>query len=138
MNKIILILMAIVLNFSLRAEICGKGEITYFDTGKKISNSLSFCFDKDERSEFIYSKDCSKLKCKVLQNPKDRPVALMRYKSSIGSPGFKVCRELGGTPQIVEFSLKQNTGKLGRCIFTNQTFVSNDLLMKLWKGFIIK
>jgi len=138
MNKFRAIIGIILFSSSVSAEECGRGNISYYLNNKKISTDEKFCFDQDERSKYIYSQDCTGLKCKILKNPEERPVSLLGYKSSIGSPGFKVCRELGGTPQIVEYKLKEHQGKIDRCIFSEKTFVSNDLLMKLWKGFVIK
>lgn len=118
-------------------EICSTGEISYIFKQKKVIQNLEFCFDKDKRDNYIYSKNCMGLSCKEVQNPHEKPLILSKYKHSIGSPGFKVCRELGGSPQIINFKIKNESHQGSRCIFNDTTFVSNNLLMKIWKDYIL-
>ncbi|MCP4915233.1 MAG: hypothetical protein GY909_19085 [Oligoflexia bacterium] len=122
----------------LAEEKCSEGMIEYIYKKKKVKKKLNFCFDKDKRDKYIYSTNCKGLKCKPLLIPEKRPVNISHYKSSIGSPGFKVCRELGGSPQIIKYKFDKKWNQSSRCIFNDSTFASNNLLLKLWKGLIIQ
>ena len=138
-NKLLIFFASFSLAFSVHSiEQCGKGVIkfTYKNQEKQIDEV--FCYDEDRFDQYIYSKDCSSLACKELVNPAARPISLRSYPSTVGSPGFKICRELGGSPQIIEFQFKSTDWhQSSRCIFSNNTFVSNNLLIKLWKPYIL-
>lgn len=139
MRTSLLIFLLAIFSVGLMAkEKCSEGTIQYIYKKKKIEKKLSFCFDEDKRDKYIYSKNCKGLKCKQLLIPEKRPVNIKQYKSSIGSPGFKVCRELGGSPQIIKYSFGKKWNQSSRCIFDDSTFASNNLLLKLWKGLIIQ
>lgn len=88
---------------------------------------------------FFVSKSCEKDQCEILKRtPKN--LIIKKYKDSIGSPGFKLCQELGGVPQIFEFQLdlakekKWQTSE--RCYFEREDFVEISLLTHEWKRFI--
>tara|TARA_R110002072_G_scaffold534_7_gene4219 strand:+ start:115086 stop:115481 length:396 start_codon:yes stop_codon:yes gene_type:complete len=125
---------------TMALEECNVGTIEFTNKQKKIQKKMSFCFDQDKRDKYIYSKNCKGLKCKPLLLPEKRPVDISKYKFSVGSPGFKVCRELKGSPQIIKYQLGKDKkwNQSARCIFDDETFVSTNLLFKIWKGLIIK
>ncbi|PIK16127.1 hypothetical protein [Halobacteriovorax sp. JY17] len=118
-------------------EVCGVGQIKYIKNQKEIVQNLKFC--KESEGGSIYSQNCSERKCHFLKEPFKRPVDLRKYASTMGSPGFKVCRELKGSPQIIKY--KFNDQKFwdddARCIVDEKTFVSNSILLEMWKDYIL-
>lgn len=119
-------------------ESCTKGSIRYIHNKKIKKENIVFCIDQDKRDKFIYSKNCKGLMCDQVKEPWRKGIDLGKYPSSVGSPGFKVCRELGGSPQIIEFQINDGEwNQSSRCMFNNKTFVSNNLLIKLWKPYIL-
>jgi hypothetical protein len=67
-------------------------------------------------------------------------IKIKDYYNRAGSPGFKLCRELGGVPQIFEFKklIKSDWQSVSRCLFSNEDFVEISLLTKEWKSFVKK
>lgn len=125
-------------SIGLAGENCTKGSIKYTHNKESKQENIVFCFDEDKRDKFIYSKNCKGLKCDQVKEPWRKGIDLGKYPSSVGSPGFKVCRELGGSPQIIEFQINdEEWNQSSRCIFNDDTFVSNNLLIKLWKPYIL-
>lgn len=136
-TKVLLILLFSLPAYS--AEKCEQGEVRYIHNKKSISQKLKFCVEETNRGSFVLSDSCSGKACKLLENPAARPVDLTSYKGTVGSPGFKVCRELGGQPQIFEykFNSAEDWTKDSRCIFSEKDFVSNDVLLTLWKDYML-
>lgn len=134
-SKIIFLL--IVSSFQVGAEeVCKNGEIRYMHNQKYVSNVQRFCMEKNK----VYSLGCKGNKCDFLQSPEKRPVDISQSNSTLGSPGFKVCRALGGQPQIFEyrFSDQKDWTEDSRCIFGKDEFVSNDMILGLWKDYTIR
>jgi hypothetical protein len=123
--------------FVSASETCGPSQIEYIEDQKKVAVYTELCVSKDERGQLFYSKNCAQMNCSILKKESLKFISLEEYEPSIGSPGFKVCRELGGLPQIIDYNFKDQWHQGSRCIFDKDTFVSNDLLIKLWKDFII-
>lgn len=125
---------------SFASEICKVGEIKYVHNKNDIIQKMEFCVDTTDNGKFVFSKNCSGSACKALSDPSSKPIDLRKYKSSIGSPGFKVCRELGGQPQLYfyRFDSKEEWQDDSRCIFSEKEFVSNALLFNMWQPYIIQ
>ncbi len=87
---------------------------------------------------FYVSKSCETSQCSLLK-AKRSPIMIQDYHGQMGSPGFKLCRALKGTPQIVEWRRDQTQKwqSFGRC-FMGDDFVEIGLLVNLWKPFINK
>ncbi len=136
----ILFLSLLFISSALAEEVCKDGQIKYVEKQKEIIKNVKFCKNKNVEQANIYSVNCSKKECSFLKEPFKRPVDLRRYASTMGSAGFKVCRELKGSPQIVQY--KFNSDKYwdddSRCIVDKNTFVSNSILLDIWKDFILK
>ena len=47
----------------------------------------------------------------------------------MGKPGFKLCRELRGEPQIVKFYAEKKFYKLDRCLFSDGSFADTGFLL---------
>lgn len=141
-KKGFLALCFLLLTQAFAEESCGPGKIKYTNKGKEVVKALSFCVQVEKRGILLTSITCKGGQCKELKDPHKRPVNLGKYPDTIGSPGFKVCRELGGSPQIIEYQypdkFKDQWKQSSRCLFREDTFASNNFLMKLWKPFIIE
>ena len=48
----------------------------------------------------------------------------------IGSPGFKICNQIKGSPQIIEIWNSKEWLSSDRCIFLDGSFIDNGSLMK--------
>ena len=125
--------------FSIEAseKSCEKYNIKIIFDKKPIVSSEEMCSFIDEDNSLYYmSKSCLFYGCEVLKKKKTRLV-ISNYLGKIGSPGFKLCNELGGVPQIFEFQKKskawQNTE---RCLFNKRDYVEISFLTKEWKAFI--
>jgi hypothetical protein len=88
---------------------------------------------------FYLSKGCVDDACDVLKRKKNTLV-IKNYNSQIGSPGFKICAELGGIPQIFEFKKSHSTKweSTERCLFEKNEFVEISLLTREWKKHLRK
>lgn len=114
-------------------ETCGPGVIQYLDEGKEIVERKRFCLEDSELNKFIYSESCKGRACKPLTDFALETIEL-GGRHDIGSPLFKLCREIGGSPQIITFSFdKVEDYKGSRCLFKDGTFVSNGLLMHVYR-----
>ncbi len=102
--------------------ISGKIKVTAF--GDETIQREKFCFDKDFAG--IYSSSCRKNDCQAFKNPK-RYYPNELY-TKYGSPGFKLCRALQGTPEIIEFYAEKEWHGTDRCTFSDG-FVDTDTLL---------
>lgn len=119
-------------------EICGVGKIKYILKQKEVIKTVSMCENIKKFGEYIYSINCRALDCRFVKDPYKKPISLKKYARSVGSPGFKVCRELKGSPQIIQYQLNSKEWKQdARCIFGKSSFVSNHILMSIWKDYIL-
>lgn len=104
---------------------CEKGQIRSVTSGKVTVTDFKYCYDKATKSQ-LFSPNCRSKKCVAFDYPEE-----LRFKEFIGptgSPGFKVCRKVGGIPQIVEFSVSGKWYKLDQCVFQDGSFVNSDYL----------
>ncbi|WP_127717392.1 hypothetical protein [Halobacteriovorax sp. HLS] len=132
------LIVAILISSSQAKETCSAGKIKFINNQKEKIEKLTFCTDSDKYGEFIYSKDCQGLSCNFLKDPYKRPANLSKYAKSVGSPGFKLCRELKGSPQIIQYQVNSDEWKQdSRCFFGKSSFVSINVLMTIWKDFIV-
>lgn len=105
--------------------ICSKGEITSSKFEITTVQKTEYCVNADKT--VITSKDCAKLNCAIFNK-----VKLLKSKPSFysfGNPGFKICREIGGHPELIQFTSNAKTFKLDRCTLGNGSFVSSGLLI---------
>ena len=104
---------------------CEKGQIRSVTAGKAEVTDVTFCYDKATKSQ-LFSPNCRSKKCVAFEYPEG-----LRFKDFVGptgSPGFKVCRKVGGVPRIVEFSVSGKWYKLDQCNFQDGSFVNSDYL----------
>ncbi|AFY00794.1 hypothetical protein Bdt_1094 [Bdellovibrio bacteriovorus str. Tiberius] len=55
--------------------------------------------------------------------------AFEQFLSDTGKPSFKLCRKLGGKPELLDFQAATKTYKLDRCLFKDASFVDTDTLL---------
>ncbi|OFZ16221.1 MAG: hypothetical protein A2Z20_00100 [Bdellovibrionales bacterium RBG_16_40_8] len=99
--------------------------MTQVEFGKVKEEVVEYCYNENKTK--LLSKSCYQPKCKALN-------VIKKYKftelfSQVGKPGFKLCRELKGTPQIIEFYVDKKPYKLDRCLFSDGSFVDTDHLL---------
>jgi len=108
-----------------------------YDRKTKINKEKMCRFIESDKTMYFMSESCLFYACDVLKKKKVKLV-IPDYYSSIGSPGFKLCRDLGGLPQIYEYQEKQNKNweSTERCIFNDKDFVEISFLTYEWKNYI--
>lgn len=105
--------------------------------GKKEISDEEICFINKEGITFLVSKSCEKLQCELLKK-KIKNITIPENNLSIGSPGFKLCYELGGVPQIFEFTKSNsNSETTDRCFYGKSDFVEISLLIDIWRGKVV-
>ena len=108
--------------------ICSQGKIEQTTFGKTTSETSNYCYNETKNQ--LISKDCYLTHCeKKLSNKKYKMKDLY---SDIGKPGFKLCRELSGTPQIINFFVDKKSYQLDRCLFKNENYIDTDYLLSLF------
>ena len=105
--------------------------------GKAEFEKITLCQKKTiDKMNFIISKSCLNDQCEILKRTKKK-IIIKNYTANMGSPGFKLCEELGGVPQIFEFLDLNNIWQSSeRCFFGKNDFVEISLLTREWKSFI--
>lgn len=123
-----------------KAATCENVSVKIVFDKKAIYSDEVFCVKKTSDNMIFYvSKSCENDGCDILKRKKS-PIKIPNYQNNIGSPGFKLCEELGGVPQIFEFTKDKKQAlwqSTERCLF-NKDFVEISLLSREWKGFIEK
>jgi hypothetical protein len=118
------------------ANTCDPYDVKIIYDRKEIFSKEVICTKKtSDNMVFYISKSCLDNKCEILKKKKSR-VHIKDYYSNTGSPGFKLCTELSGVPQIFEYRSKKNAQwqSTSRCLFSNRDFVEISLLIDEWKN----
>ncbi|MBP9681304.1 MAG: hypothetical protein KBD76_07860 [Bacteriovorax sp.] len=123
---------------TLCASDCTPARIKMINFQKEVITQEVICFlpPASNRNTYIVSESCVEKKCEILKREK-KPIIINHYMKNFGSPGFKLCDALGGSPQIFEFQV--NTDKYlstERCLFGENDFVEIALLSHEWKHLI--
>lgn len=108
---------------------CVKGKISQTEFGKEKITPLEYCFNKDKTE--LVSKSCLKKKCQAYKD--HRKFDINQFHSAYGKPGFKLCRELKGQPELLEFYVDNKPYKLDRCTFNDEDFVDTGLLLDYYR-----
>lgn len=119
------------------AEDCVLAKTKIIYEGKsQIENEVLCTKRTNEKMLFYVSKSCAEDRCDILTMPKHK-LEIKNYKSLTGSPGFKLCEALSGTPQIFEFNITNKNWQVSeRCFFNQKDFVEISLLTAEWKKHI--
>lgn len=125
-----LAILSSILFFSLssaRAEdlICGAGKIVLVEFGQEKIEKSVYCFNKNKN--VLISKSCLKKNCRAFEDK--RKFKLDELLSPMGKPSFRLCRELSGKPELLEFYVENKSYKLDRCLFNDGSFVDTDFLL---------
>ena len=107
---------------------CSEGTITKTAFEKISSESAGICYNNDKTA--LVSKNCLERKCSVFQNP--ARYSISEFMGDIGKPGFKLCRKIGGKPELIEFSIEKKFYKLDRCLFPDGNFSDTSLLLSFY------
>ncbi len=125
-------------SFEATAGVCKKASIRYIFDKKPVYEKTELCQKKTPDNMLFYlSASCVDDKCDILKKHKSELV-IKDYRSKMGSPGFKLCEELGGVPQIFEFAFSDKGlwQSAERCLFGKSDFVEISYLSREWKSFI--
>ena len=125
--------------FTVMASTCKDYQVKIIFDRKPVITKETFCSQKSfDNMIFYVSKNCVDNKCEVLKRKKT-DLVIKDYTSNMGSPGFKLCSELGGIPQIFEFAPAGSNlwQSADRCLF-EKDFVEISLLTHQWKTYIKK
>ncbi|QLY26472.1 hypothetical protein [Bdellovibrio sp. KM01] len=120
-----LLALALTLSFAQNPLTCEKGLLREATDGKTTEIKATYCFNEDKT--ILTSKGCQKLDCKTAFKAKF--IDKTKATNTTSNPGFNICRELKGTPQIVEFKVGQDWHRLDRCTFKDGNFVSTSELV---------
>jgi hypothetical protein len=104
---------------------CASGTIRIVKNGKMSSENKKYCFNKTKTN--LLSPKCLAKSC--LAFSRKEKVEIKSLHSAMGKPGFKLCRELNGQPEIIEFSVGKTFFKLDRCLFDDKEFADTDFLL---------
>ena len=128
--KVWFIIAFLLFTLSMQAK-CINGKIEYIFNRKKIIEKSSYCFGDE-----LISQKCSHKKCSQIEQP-PRPIKIPDYTSQYGTPGFKLCFALQGSPQIMKYWNEKDWIATSRCIFTKDEYIEIEALMKKWRNFIV-
>ncbi|WP_413294786.1 hypothetical protein ACLSU7_06705 [Bdellovibrio sp. HCB185ZH] len=117
--------MAFTLSFAQTPLTCEQGQLRETTDGKTTEIKAFYCYNEDKT--ILTSKSCQKLDCKTAFKAKF--IDKSKVTNTTSNPGFNICRELKGTPQIVEFKAGQDWHRLDRCTFKDGSFVSTSELV---------
>lgn len=126
-NRIVTLLIFTFLSVSHADEkwFCQTGKIKTTTFGKAVIINSDYCYNSNKTA--LMSKTCQKNACLATQTHKK--FSAHELLSTSGKPGFKLCRELGGDPEIITFTANDGEFKLDRCIFKDNSFIDTDTLL---------
>lgn len=104
---------------------CVSEKISFLEFDQEKIEKSSYCFNK--LKTILLSKNCLKKRCRAFEE--DRRFKIDDLISPFGKPSFKLCRELKGNPQLLEFYVENKPYKLDRCLFIDGSFVDTDFLL---------
>jgi len=107
---------------------CTAGVISKFYFGQNLIEKSTYCFNNNKN--ILYSRNCLDQNCKAFKSKKR--FQLKDLYSEYGSPGFKLCHEIGGLPEIISFDVNKESYKLDRCLFPDKSYVDTGSLMEFY------
>ena len=103
------------------------GQKRFIKSGKKITQTISFCADPEDNyfiEYFCYKrKKCNAMRLKKLD------IHISELTGPFGNPSHKICHLLGGIPQICEFKINKNWHETSICMFQDGSFISTQKLL---------
>lgn len=136
--KIVTVIL-LLLSHKIYAETCEEVKVRIIFNKKAVITKEILCQIKTvDHMLFYISKSCADNACEIMKRKKYR-LLIKDYNSNLGSPGFKLCTELDGVPQIFEFSKGSDIWESSeRCLFGARDFVEISYLTREWKALIQK
>jgi hypothetical protein len=134
--KSIIVIILICISFHILAddefECELHGRVKYILDKNEIIESADYCIQ--EITGHIISKSCygEKSKCQALA-ASGVHIERGRLTSEFGTPVFKVCRIVGGSPQIFSYFKSGKWIEISRCLFPDKSFIDNDFLYRRQK-----
>ena len=128
----------LLLSLTANAKDCFLGKLRYLKRGKRVVENSTYCFLKSikRKTPYIVSQKCYLKKCEIIKNG-PHPVVVTNSASNYGTPGFKLCEKLQGSPQLFEYKTKNKWFETGRCIFGHDSYVEIPYLIDTWQKFIL-
>lgn len=104
------------------------GKIKFIFKNETKIEAASYCFSADH--SYFLSSDCRQKPCAALgKGLKKIPDSALTGK--LGSPGFKLCRQAGGDPQLLEYTDGEHWWPADRCLFPRDgSFVDTGILVR--------
>ena len=125
---------------SLASEKCFESKSGYILKQKEITQKEYVCSVEFQEKIFYVSKKCfDQKKSLPCAHGFQEPIKVMEIKGLLGefgSPGFKICYELKGEPQIFTFksAISNEVEETNRCLFKNGEWLEIPLLVERYKG----
>jgi len=119
---------------------CFESKSGYILKQKEISTKENICSIEFQDKIFYVSKKCFDQKKLIpCSHGFQEPLKEMEIKGLLGefgSPGFKICYELKGEPQIFTFKspVSNEIEETDRCLFKNGEWLEIPLLVERYKG----
>lgn len=135
-NKFILTLI-ICYSVSASAIDCKSFNTRYIDNKKTITKSENLCLLELNKVKKATSKNCLFATAKSCPFSKIKSGAnLGTFIRDVGSPGFNICHELKGSPQIYDIKVQGQWEQFERCYWKNsKEFVDISDLIEIYKAF---
>lgn len=130
LNMSIKFLLALLLPINVSATDleCDTSQIRALVFGRTETSTATFC--TNEMRTNLFSKNCQKNHCAALAAA-SRRIDISQLNTEVGKPGFKLCRLLGGKPELIEFLFRNTWYRLDRCLFdSDQSFVDTGTLLE--------
>ncbi len=128
--KVFLLMVFSLFSLSAHTE-CFQSNTKIIKNQKSIENKETICEYEYKKLKFYVSKNCKDKynQCHALMREED--IKVKNAFSEIGSPGFKLCYALNGSPQIFTFTKGDEQEETDRCILANGIWIEIPLLMKV-------
>ncbi|MBT6324504.1 MAG: hypothetical protein HOJ35_00910 [Bdellovibrionales bacterium] len=124
MNYIV-ILISLIITSTAFSSTCKQGNLRWLTDAKLHQSVENICLTKSKK--FIISKKCGK-NCQNQIKKKVSKVKAIPH-GTIGSPGFKLCRIIGGNGRLVQLNRNGWSNK-SLCYFKDESFVEISYLLK--------
>lgn len=126
-------ILGLFLTATASAQNCEKMELRYIYNKKEVLEKTEVCQFKEKEVSYFSSKSCMTKKCDLLTE-KSEKIKVLNLYTQIGSPGFNLCRHLGGFGQIIKLKNKKETLETERCL-KGKDFVEISLLIDTYKQY---
>jgi hypothetical protein len=105
--------------------LCIRGELKLIQDPKSMEKNVEYCYDTSRT--ILVSKSCLQFNCSAFAF--QGKYSFREISSSVGNPGFALCRRLHGRPELLQFFADNRFYSLDRCVFNKTDFVDTGLLL---------